>query len=191
MSATLAEAATLLLCRIFGALHPLKCSRATPRHPSTPPLDAATQTTPHIAISQDVATTQLPLEEFSLRCVHPHNPSVLCTTCSRPVSSLLLDAAVQTPCSVATADAITQLPLTEFLIACVWTLQIAKDHHLHIGMQAAPQLHNPLTLLRFAVPAAPATLATVTTTLRPHVCHHSRNQVSRSMPTCAPHMVAC
>ena len=37
-------------------------------------------------------------------------------------------------------------------------------------MLLASHLHNLLTLLRFAVPAAPATLATVTSTLRPHVC---------------------
>ena len=45
-----------------------------PRPIPTPPLDAATQTIPHIAVSQDVST-QLSLEEFSLRCVHPHDPS--------------------------------------------------------------------------------------------------------------------
>ena len=41
--------------------------------------------------------------------------NVLCPTCSRPVPSLLLDAAVQTPLySVASHDASTLLPLTEF-----------------------------------------------------------------------------
>ena len=103
-----------------------------PRHPPpipTPLLDAATQTIPHTAVAQDVST-QLSLEEFSLRCVHPHDPSValappsthdvLCPTCSRPVPSLLLDAAVQTPLySVASHDASTQLPLTEFFIGCI------------------------------------------------------------------------
>ena len=56
-------------------------------------------------------------------------------------------------------------------------------------MLAAPHLHNPLTLLRFAVPAAPATPATAKRTLRSHVCYHSRHRVSRSMPVSAPHMV--
>ena len=69
------------------------------------------------------------------------------------------------------------------------TLWIAKAHHRHIAMLAASHLHNPLILLRFAVPAAPAALATVTTSLRLYACHHSRLQVSRSMPTCASHMV--
>ena len=54
-------------------------------------------------------------------------------------------------------------------------------------MLTAPHFHNPLTLLRFAVPAAPATPATVTRTQRSHVCYHSR--LSRSMPVSAPHMV--
>ena len=69
------------------------------------------------------------------------------------------------------------------------TLWIAKAHHRHIAMQAAPHFHNPLTLLRCAAPAAPGMLAMVTGTLRLHACHHSGLQVSRSMPTCAPHMV--
>ena len=56
-------------------------------------------------------------------------------------------------------------------------------------MLVAPHSHNPLTLLRFAAKAAPAMLATVTSTLPPHVCYYSRHRVSRSMPTCAPHMV--
>ena len=95
MSATLAEAATQLS---FAAFLERCISVSAPPPPplpiSTPPLDAATQTTPHVAVSQDVSA-QLSLEEFSLRCVHPHNPSralappsthdVLCPTCSRPV----------------------------------------------------------------------------------------------------------
>ena len=69
------------------------------------------------------------------------------------------------------------------------TLLTAKPRHRHIAMRATPHLHNLLTLLRFAVPAAPATPATVMRTLRPHVCHHSRLRVSRSMPVSASHMV--
>ena len=69
------------------------------------------------------------------------------------------------------------------------TLQTAKPRHRHIAMLAAPHLHNPLTLLRFAVPAAPATPATVTRTLRLHACHHSRLRVSSGMPVSTPHMV--
>ena len=67
----------------------------------------------------------------------------------------------------------------------LWT---AKLCNRHTAMLAAPYLHNTLTLLRFAAPAAPAMLATVTRTLRPHACYHSRHRVSRGMPTCAPLM---
>ena len=56
-------------------------------------------------------------------------------------------------------------------------------------MLAAPLLHNQLTLLRSAVLAAPSAPATVTRTLRPHVCYHSRHRVSRSMPFYMLHMV--
>ena len=111
----------------------------------------------------------------------------------RPLPSLLLDAAVQTPLySVASHNASTQLPLTEFFIGCIFSNDPFDRRSLairHSAMLAEPHLHNPLTLLRFAVPAAPATPATVTSTLRLHVCHHSRLQVSRSMPVSAPHMV--
>ena len=72
---------------------------APPQPPQLPvpisPLDAAVQTLPHSAASQDVSTQ----------------------TCARPVSSLSLDAAVQTPLhSVVAHDVSTQLPLTEFFI---------------------------------------------------------------------------
>ena len=53
----------------------------------------------------------------------------------------------------------------------------------------APHLHYPLTSPRFAVLEAPAAPATVMLALRLHACHHSRLQVSRSRPACAPHMV--
>ena len=56
-------------------------------------------------------------------------------------------------------------------------------------MPTAPHRHNLLTLLRFAAPAAPAMLATVTSTLRHLVCYHSRHQVSRTMPVKMPHIV--
>ena len=58
----------------------------------------------------------------------------------------------------------------------------------HIAMLIAPRRPNLLTLLRFAAPAAPAMLVTVTRTLRSYVCYHSSHQVSRGMPTCAPLM---
>ena len=116
MSATLAEAATQVSFAAFlKSCISVSASPPPPRPIPTPPLDAATQTLPHIAVSQDVPT-QLSFEEF---LAPPSARDVLCSTCSRPVPSLLLDAAVHTPLySVASQDAFTQLPLTEFLIGC-------------------------------------------------------------------------
>ena len=155
MSATLAEAATQLSFAEF--LERCICLSAHPPPPlpiTTPPLDAATQTIPHIPVSQDVST-QLPLEEFFLRYVHPHNLSgalappsthdALCSTCSRPVPLLLLDAAVQTPLySVALHDASTQLPLTEFFIGCTFSndpldCQSSPSAHCNAGSASPPQ----------------------------------------------------
>ena len=56
-------------------------------------------------------------------------------------------------------------------------------------MLIASRRLNLLTLLRFAAPAAPAMLATVTSTLRPHVSYYSHHRVSRSVPVNLPHMV--
>ena len=71
--------------------------------------------------------------------------------------------------SVATHDASTQLPLTEFFIGCILSNDPLDRQacHWHIAMLGAPHRHNPLTLLRFAAPAAPAMPATVTSTIRP------------------------
>ena len=49
-------------------------------------------------------------------------------------------------------------------------------------MLVAPRRLVLLTLLRFAAPAAPAILATVTSTLRPHMSYYSHHSVSRRMP---------
>ena len=72
--------------------------------------------------------TPLPLRTFSAQLsfevflAPPSTHDVLCPTCSRPVPSLLLDAAVQTPLySLASHDASTQLPLTEFFIGCIFS----------------------------------------------------------------------
>ena len=52
----------------------------------------------------------------------PSTHDVLCLTCSRPVPSLHLHAAVQTPLyGLASHDASTQLPLTEFFIGCIFS----------------------------------------------------------------------
>ena len=117
MSTSLAEAATQLSLLHFVQRCNLLIAPLPRRQPSpTLLLDAATQTIPHIAVSQDVST-QLSFREF---LAPPSTHDVLCPTCSRPVPSLLFDAAVQTPShSVATHDASTQLPLTEFFIGCI------------------------------------------------------------------------
>ena len=72
------------------------------------------------------------------------------------------------------------------------TLRIARSHHRHVVMPAAPHFSNPLTQPLSAVPAAPA--APVSVMLAPQLharvstLRHRRLQVSRIMPTCAPHM---
>ena len=68
----------------------------------------------------------------------------------------------------------------------LWT---AKLCHRHTATLVAPHRHNLLTLLRIAAPAAPAMLATVTSTLRPHMSYYCHHRVSRSMPVNTPHMV--
>ena len=190
LSATLAEAATQLSFAAF--LERCISVSASPPPPlpiPTPPLDAATQTFPHTAVSRDVST-QLSFKEFSLRSVHPHYPSgvlappsthdVLCPTCSRPVPSLHLDAAVRTPLySVETHDAST---LTEFFIGCILSndpldRQDLPSAHCNAGSASPPQL------------ADIATLATATSTLRPHMSYYSHHRVSRRMPVNTPHMV--
>ena len=131
------------------------------QRPAAAPWRAATQKVPHIAVSQDVST-QLPLAEFSLRCIYPEDPleasvppsthDVTCPTCSRPIPPPLLDAAVQTPSrSVASTDAITQLPLTEFLIACVYSRnpldrQGLPSAHCNAGSASPPQPADTATL---------------------------------------------
>ena len=105
-----------LLCCILRALHLCYCFPAAPATSPHPTSRCRHATLPHTAVSQDVST-QLSLKEF---LASPSTHDVLCPTCSRPVPSLLFDAAVQTPLhSVATHDASTQLPLTEFFIGCI------------------------------------------------------------------------
>ena len=143
----------------------------------TPPLHAATQTFPHTATSRDVST-QLSFREF---LASPSTHDVLCPTCARPVPSLPLDTAVQTPLhSVATHDASTQLPLTEFFIGCILSNDPLDRQacHRHIAVLEAPHHLNLLTLLRFVALAAPAMLATVTSTPRLHMSYCSHHRVS-------------
>ena len=93
-------------------------------------------------------------------------------------------------CSVASHDASTKLPLTEFFIGCIFSnnpldRQTLPSAHCSAGNASPPQ---PPDIATLCTPAAPAMLATVTRTLRPRACHHSRHRVSRGMPTCAPLM---
>ena len=136
MSATLAGAATQLsFAQLLERCILLRASQPPPLPSPTLLLDAATQTIPHIAVSQDVST-QLPLAEFSLRCMHLQNPSgalvppsthdVFIPTCSRPIPLLLLDAAVQTPSP-------PNLPLTELLIRVRLLQRPFKSPRLTIG----------------------------------------------------------
>ena len=105
----------------------------SPRKQPSPTLllDAATQTCPLSTASADAAT-QLPLTEFFLGCIYskdsldhsvpPPAHRLTCPSCARPIPTLLLDAAAQTPShSVASADATTQLPLREIFPWCVCT----------------------------------------------------------------------
>ena len=79
LPATLAEVATQLSFAAFLE-RCISVSASPPPLPiPTPPLDAATQTIPHIAVSQDVST-QLSPKEF---LAPPSTHDVLCPTCSR------------------------------------------------------------------------------------------------------------
>ena len=144
-------------------------------------LDAAMQTTSRSAASQDVSAQ----------------------TCARPVSSLSLDAAVQTPShsvlispldaavqtlphSNASQDVSTQMGARP---AFSFSFDAAVQTHLHSALS-----HDTSTQL----PLPPQPSDTVTCTPRLHMCycsHHRvsksmpRLQVSRSLPTWALHMV--
>ena len=82
----------------------------------------------------------------------PSTHDLLSCTCSRPVPSLLLDAAVQTPShSVDSADASTQLPLTEFFIGCILSndpsdRQASPSAHCNAGSTSPPQPADIATL---------------------------------------------
>ena len=106
LSATLAEAATQLPFAAFLE----RCIFVHASHLWMP-----LRRLSHTAASGDVSTQLSFMESLSTL-------DALCPTCSRPVPSLLLDAAVQTPLySVASHDASTQLPLTEFFIGCIFS----------------------------------------------------------------------
>ena len=111
---------------------------------------------------------------------------------ARPASSFSFDAAVQTPLrSVLSHD-------TSNNYRSLSSSYTVKVRHQYNAVLIVPHRLNLLTLLRFAIPAAPALSETVTCTLWLHMsyCSHHRVsksmprlQVSRSLPTCALHMV--
>ena len=201
MSDTLAEAATQLSCAEF--LERCNLLRAPPPRPQPNPtllLDAATQTFPLSAASAEVST-QLPLAEFFLGCIYPEDPldysapppahGKTCPTCSRPIPSLLLDAAAQTP-----SHTVSLLPMpppnyrSRSLFSGASTpmnLWIARSNHRHMVMPAAPHFPNPLTSPLPTVPAAPAAPVIVMFAPRLHArgstLRHRRHQVSRIKPT--------
>ena len=91
-------------------------------------------------------------------------------------------------------------PSLRYFLTRLCRRHLTMPPHNNRSRSSSPGVSSPMTLQRltsttrrqcyaFAVPAAPATQATVTSTLRPHACHYSRLQVSGSMPTCAPHIV--
>ena len=95
------------------------------------------------------------------------------TTCSRPIPTLLLDAAAQTPPhSAASADATTQLPLTEFFLGCIHS----KDPLDH---SVPPPAHGPAHSASLPQPSDIATINSLSSTSNssgPHAC----TQVSRA-----------
>ena len=129
MSATLAEAATQFSFAKF--LERCNLLRSHPPRLQPDPtllLDAPSQTFPHSAASAEApARGVLSLMHQpgrSLDCSVPQPAhGKTCPTCSRPITTLLLDAAAQTPShSIAPADATTQLPLTEFFVGCIYPM---------------------------------------------------------------------
>ena len=147
MSTSLAEAVTQLSFLEF--LQRCNLSIAPPQPPQLPvlilSLDAAVQTTPPSAASQDVSTqtcdrpvtslsfdaaVQTPFHSVLVLSLDaavqtlPHSTAsrdVSTQMGTRPASSLSLDEAVQTPSrSIVPHDTSTQLSLTEFFIGCIF-----------------------------------------------------------------------
>ena len=169
LSATLAEAATQLsFCCLSGALH--LCQRL--RRPSC-------QSPPHLWMPlRRLFHTPLPLGTF-LR--NPRSVSSWLHLLSLMFSALRVFD--QSPryflmrlCKHLYKASRLMMPPHSYRsrssssgASSPITLQTAKPRHRHIAMLGAPHRLNLLTLLRIAAPAAPAMLATVTSTLRPHM----------------------
>ena len=130
-----------------------------------------------------------PNSRFFLGCIDSKDPldrsgpslahGNVCTTCSRPIPTLLLDAAAQTPPHrVATAEATTQLPLTEFFLGCVYS----KDP---LDRSVPPPAHGPAHSVSLLQPSDIATINSLSSTSSssgPHPC----TQVSRARLYSAP-----
>ena len=74
-------------------------------------------------------------------------------------------------------------------VSSLTILLTVRARHRHKAILVVPHRLNLLTLLRLAVSAVPVLTETITCALWPHVSCCSHHRVSRSMPTCAPHMV--
>ena len=193
LSATLAEAATQLsFAAVLERCIFVSASPPPRQQVSTPPLDAATQTFPHTAASRDVSTQLSFMESLG----SPSTLDALSPACARPVPSLPLDAAVQTPeHSVPTHHASTQLPLTEFFLGCILSndpldRQALFSAHCNADSASPPQPPDIATLCSSSSSSSASHASDGhehTTALR--MSYHSRLRVSRSMPTCAPHIV--
>ena len=145
LSAALAEAATQLsFAEFLERCISLSAPPPPPLLISTPPLDAATQTTPHIAVSQDVSA-QLPLEggHGSTFDTGRYLPHVFPTHPSATPRRGCADAFAQPRLTMRPPNYCSRSSLLD--ISSPMTLWIAKPHHRHIAMQVTPHLHNPLT----------------------------------------------
>ena len=156
---------------------------APPQPPQLPVtiscLDAAVQTTPPSAASQDVSTqtSDRPVTRYLLTQLCRHLYAVLCHT--------ILTHNYRSRSS-------------SLVVSSLTILLTVRARHRQNAILVVPHRLNLLTLLRHAVSAVPVLTETVTCAPRPHVscCSHHRVsnsmprlQVLRSMPTYAPHMV--
>ena len=172
LSATLAEAATQLSFAEF--LERCISVSAPPPPPlsiPTPPLDAATQTIFHTSLLLGTLPRNsrsgsswlhlLLLTFYALRLLDQSPRYFLMRLCRRLYTASQLMMPPHNNRSRSSLSGVSS-PVS---------LQIVKARHRYIVMPTAPHLHNPLTLLPFAAPAAPAMLAMVMSTLRPHTSY--------------------
>ena len=176
-------------CNLSSSLPPC------PNPSTTLLLEAATQIPSHCAAFAD-ATTELPLTKFFLGCIHSKDPldrsgpslahGNVCTTCSRPIPTLLLDAAAQTPPQGLLLPMRRPNSRSRSSFSGASTpkiLWIARSHHRHMDLPTAPHFPNPVTSLPSTVSAVPAAPADLVLVHRFHergsTLRHRRHQVSR------------